>query len=129
MNVSVGDDTAPRTEWNDVVFNQLIASPSFISTYVPSVSLLLAMLSYLGGIGVVTWLWQRRRLAPRRLLIMLLSLATVSTVAGYAYFSHGGNVPDGVLLSSLSHVAATLVPVPVALKFPEARSYGCVASS
>ncbi len=96
----VGDDTAPRTEWNDVVFNQLIASPSFISTYVPSVSLLLAMLSYLGGIGVVTWLWQRRRLAPRRLLIMLLSLATVSTVAGYAYFSHGGNVPDGVLLSS-----------------------------
>jgi hypothetical protein len=97
---NTGDDAAPRTEWNDAVFNQLIASPSFISTYVPSGSLLFAMASYLGGIGVVTWLWQRRRLAPIRLLMTLTGIVFISAAAGYAHFSLGGNVPDGVLLSS-----------------------------
>jgi hypothetical protein len=97
---SAPDDTAPRTEWNDAVFNQLITSPSFISTYVPSGSLLLAMASYLGAIGVVTWLWQRRRLAPMRLLMTLIGIVFISVIAGYVHFSLGGNVPDGVLLSS-----------------------------
>lgn len=97
---SPGDETIPRTEWSDAVFNQLIASPSFISTYVPSGSLLLAMLSYLAAIGVLTWLWQRRRLAGRKMLLGVAMIAFVATVVGYAHFSRGGNVPDGVLLSS-----------------------------
>ena len=95
-----GDDLAPRTEWNDAVFNQLIASPSFISTYVPSGSLLLAMAIYLGAIGVVTWLWQRRHLPSIRLLMILVGIVSVSSVVGYVHFSLGGNIPDGVLLSS-----------------------------
>lgn len=97
---SPGDEIIPRTEWSDAVFNQLIASPSFISTYVPSGSLLFATVSYLAAIGVLTWLWQRRRLAGRSMLLGLAMIAVVATVAGYAHFSRGGNVPDGVLLSS-----------------------------
>lgn len=94
------DDPAPRTEWSDAVFNQLIASPKFISTYVPSASLLLAMVAYLAGIGAFAWLWQKKRLAPRLLLIGLMTFVAAGTAAGYVHFSHGGNIPDGVLLVS-----------------------------
>jgi len=97
---SPGDETIPRTEWSDAVFNQLIASPSFISSYVPSGSLLLAIVSYLAAIGVLTWLWQRRRLTERSMLLGVAIIAVVATLVGYAHFSRGGNVPDGVLLSS-----------------------------
>jgi hypothetical protein len=94
------DEPTLRTEWNDAVFSQLIVSPSFISTYVPSGSLLLAMTGYLLGIGGLAWLWQRKRAAPRMLLIGLVTFVTAGTVAGYIHFSHGGNIPDGVLLAS-----------------------------
>jgi hypothetical protein len=94
------DDPAPRTEWTDAVFNQLIASPKFIATYIPSASLLLAMSVYLVGIGMIAWQWQRKRMAPRLILIALLSFVTAGIAAGYVHFSHGGNVPDGVLLVS-----------------------------
>ena len=94
------EESSLRTEWNDGVFAQLIGSPSFISTYVPSGSLFLAMIAYLLGIGAITWLWQRKRLKPRVLLIALGSFVTAGTVAGYVHFSHGGNIPDGVLLAS-----------------------------
>ena len=90
----------PRTEWNDAVFNQLIASPKFIATYVPSASLLLAMTSYLLGIGAFAWLWQKKRAPRRRLLAALLTFVAGGTAAGYVHFSHGGNIPDGVLLVS-----------------------------
>jgi len=94
------EDPAPRSEWSDAVFNQLIASPKFISTYVPSGSLLLAMAGYLVGIGVLAWLWQKKRLAPRLLSIALITFVAAGTTAGYFHFSHGGNIPDGVLLVS-----------------------------
>ena len=90
----------PRTEWNDAVFNQLIASPKFIATYVPSVSLFFAMTGYLLGIGAFAWLWQKKRLAPRRLRVALLTFVAGGTAAGYVHFSQGGNTPDGVLLVS-----------------------------
>ena len=94
------DEPTLRTEWNDAVFNQLIVSPSFISTYVPSGSLLVAMTGYLLGIGGLAWLWQRKQAAPRTLLIGFVTFVTAGTVAGYVHFSHGGNIPDGVLLAS-----------------------------
>lgn len=100
MTSANSDGFAPHTEWNEAVFNQLIASPSFISTYVPSGSLLLASMAYLFGIGALTWFWQRRRLAARSLLLGFATLSCAATAAGYVYFSRGGNVPDGVLLSS-----------------------------
>jgi hypothetical protein len=94
------EEPLPRTEWSDAVFNQLIASPKFIATYVPSASLFLAMSGYLLGIGAIAWLWQKKRLAPRRLLVALITFVTGGTAAGYVHFSHGGNIPDGVLLVS-----------------------------
>lgn len=97
-----GSDDAPppRTEWSDAVFNQLIASPKFISTYVPSASLLFAMLGYLAGVGAFCWLWQKKRLAARLLLMAFGTFVAVGTAAGYLHFGQGGNIPDGVLLVS-----------------------------
>jgi hypothetical protein len=96
-----GAEEAPlRTDWNDSVFAQLIASPSFISTYVPSASLFFSMLGYFAGIVLLSWLWQRRRLSPRASLVALVSFISTASVAGYVHFSQGGNIPDGVLLSS-----------------------------
>ena len=93
-------ESPPRTEWSDAVFNQLIASPKFIATYVPSGALFIAILAYLGGVAVFAWLWQTRRLAPRVLVMSLMVFITGGSAAGYAHFSQGGNVPDGVLLVS-----------------------------
>ena len=97
-----GSDDAPppRTEWSDAVFNQLIASPKFISTYVPSASLLFAMLGYLAGVGAFSWLWQKKRLVPRLLLMAFGTFVAGGAAAGYVHFSQGGNIPDGVLLVS-----------------------------
>jgi hypothetical protein len=94
------DEVAPRTQWDDGVFSQLILSPSFISTYVPTGSLLLAMVGYLISVGLFTWLWQRKRLPGRALLTGFAVLVTFSAVAGYFLFSRGGNIPDAVLLSA-----------------------------
>jgi hypothetical protein len=94
------DEPAQRTEWNDAVFNQLIASPKFISTYVPSASLFLAMAAYLAGVSVFAWLWQKKRVSPRFLLLGLITFVAGGMAAGYVHFSQGGNIPDGVLLVS-----------------------------
>lgn len=98
--VGGGDEALPRTEWNDAVFNQLIASPSFIATYVPSGSLLLALVAYLVAVFALTWLWQRRHLSARRLGVVFLLLVSLGAAGGYIHFSRGGQIPDGVLLSS-----------------------------
>jgi len=93
-------DAPPRPQWDDTVFSQLIQSPSFISTYVPAGSLFLAILFYLVAVGYFSWLWQRKQLPPRILLICLTILIGFSTTGGYLFFSRGGNIPDGVLLTS-----------------------------
>lgn len=95
-----GDDSSPRTQWDDGVFSQLVLSPSFISAYVPNRSLFLAMVGYSIGLGVLTWLWQRRRLPARILFIGCAAWAVLSSIAGYLLFSRGGNIPDGVLLAA-----------------------------
>jgi hypothetical protein len=58
------------------------------------------MIGYLLGIGALAWLWQRKSMPPRMLLITLMAFVTAGTVGGYVHFSHGGNIPDGVLLTS-----------------------------
>jgi hypothetical protein len=95
-----GDDLAPRTRWDDAVFLQLILSPSFISAYLPTGSLFGAIVSYLIGIGIFSWLWQRRRFTKRLLAASFLFFMVLSSLGGYLLFSRGGNIPDGVLLSS-----------------------------
>jgi hypothetical protein len=94
-------EAAPvRTHWNDAVFNQLIASPRFIATYVPSASLFAAILSYFAGLAAVLWLWQKKRVAPKLLMLGLIAFLAAAGTAGYVYFSRGGNIPEGVLLIS-----------------------------
>jgi len=94
------DDSSPRTQWDDGIFSQLVLSPSFISAYVPNRSLFLAMVGYSIGLGVVTWLWQRRRWPARVLFIGCAAWVALSSIAGYLLFSRGGNIPDGVLLAA-----------------------------
>ncbi len=98
--LGIVDPAPPRSEWNDTVFGQLVASPTFISTYVPSGSLFLAILFYLFAVIVLPWLAQRRRLTLRAMLIGLSALASGAAVAGYFHFNRGGHIPDGVLISS-----------------------------
>jgi len=95
-----GDELAPRTRWDDAVFSQLILSPSFISTYLPTGSLFVAIVGYLIGIGLFSWLWQRQGFTRRALVSAFLFFVVFSTCGGYLLFSRGGNIPDGVLLSS-----------------------------
>ena len=98
--IGIDAQAAPRSEWNDAVFGQLIASPTFISTYVPSGSLFLAIFFYLFAIVVFPWLAQRRRLTLRAMLIGLSALVSGAAVGGYFHFNRGGHIPDGVLMSS-----------------------------
>ena len=95
-----GEELAPRTRWDDSVFSQLILSPSFISTYLPTGSLFVAIVGYLIGIGLFSWLWQRQAFTRRALVAAFLFFVVLSTGGGYLLFSRGGNIPDGVLLSS-----------------------------
>ena len=94
------DALSPRTRWDDAIFSQIIVSPSFISTYVPTRSLLLAMVGYFAALGILAWLWQKSRLPARKIVMCLAIVVGLAAAAGYPLFSRGGNVPDGVLLSS-----------------------------
>lgn len=89
-----------QARWDDAVFSQLLAHPSFISAYVPVRSFFLWTLSYLGGIAVLAWRWRQQRPGRRNLILCFLLLHAVSSVGGYLYFSRRGNVPDGVLLTA-----------------------------
>jgi hypothetical protein len=96
-----GEDVLPpRTRWDDAIFSQIIVSPSFISTYVPTRSLLLGIIGYFAALGMLALLWQKSRLPARKLVVGLGIVVALAATAGYPLFSRGGNVPDGVLLSS-----------------------------
>lgn len=95
-----GGRSTLQTSWDESVFFQLLWNPSFISTYVPVRSFFLLLLFYLGGLSLLAWLWQQRRLPRRALVLSLLSLVVFSSFGGYLHFSRGGNIPDGVLVSS-----------------------------
>jgi hypothetical protein len=87
-------------QWDETVFFRLFTNPSFISTYVPTVSLLVALASYLAAMCFFIWLWQRRRLPRRTVVGGAAGIILASAAGGYLFFSRGGNVPDGVLLAS-----------------------------
>ncbi|MFQ5902087.1 MAG: hypothetical protein ACE5JO_00185 [Candidatus Binatia bacterium] len=89
-----------QASWNEPVFLKLLLKLSFISTYVPAGSFLLWLLLYLGGLGLLAWLWLQQRLPRRTLVLSFLSLVAFSSFGGYLYFNRGGNIPDGVLFSS-----------------------------
>ena len=94
------DSAPPHSEWNDAVFAQLVASPTFISTYVPSGALFLAIFFYFFAIVILPWLAHRQRMTLRVMLIGLLALVSGAALGGYFHFNRGGHIPDGVLMSS-----------------------------
>ncbi|HXV80709.1 MAG TPA: hypothetical protein VEG60_12600 [Candidatus Binatia bacterium] len=100
LSPASGEELPPRTRWDDALFSQLILSPSFISTYLPTGSLFVAIVGYLLCIGLFSWLWQRRAFSRPTLATAFLTFIVLSTCGGYLLFSRGGNIPDGVLLSS-----------------------------
>jgi hypothetical protein len=100
LGSSALDDPAPRSEWNDGIFTQLVTSPTFVARYVPSASLLIGIVLYLAGIGIIALQWQRKRQSPRALAGIFFGFVAAATLAGYFQFHRGGNIPDAVLLSS-----------------------------
>jgi hypothetical protein len=58
------------------------------------------MVGYLGGIGIFAWLWQNERFARHRIAPFFFGFVVFATTGGYLLFGRGGNIPDGVLLSS-----------------------------
>lgn len=103
----VRDDIAVRAQWDDTVFTQLILNPSFISTHVPTRALLAALAVYFAGLGVITWLWQQKRLPVRAGVAGFAAWIVLVSVGGYVHFSGGGTIPEGVLLvSSLAEISA-----------------------
>ena len=113
QNLSGGrrrDEPRARTRWDDaVIFAQLIHSPSFISTYLPTGSLFVAIVGYLIAIGFSHGFGNARVGTRRALVAAFLFFVVFSTCGGYLLFSRGGNIPDGVLLSSTCWKAAPMV--------------------
>jgi hypothetical protein len=97
---SVELPSSPQTSWDESIFSQLLLEPSFLVTYVPLRSLFVWLLFYLGGLGVLWWLWFQRRFPRRRVLFALVILISISSFGGCLHFEQGGYMPDGVLLSS-----------------------------
>ena len=89
-----------QTSWTESVFSRLLSEPSFISGYVPVRPLFLWLLLYLGGLGLLAWLWRRERLSGRALILSFFSMVVLFSFGGYLYFSWGRNIPDGILVSS-----------------------------
>jgi len=88
------------TVWDETVFSQLLFNPSFIAVYLPLGSFLLWIMVYFGGLGFLVWLWHQKRLPCRLIVMSLIFWIFLSSFGGYFHFDRGGNVPDGVLLSS-----------------------------
>jgi hypothetical protein len=100
LTPAVGDGGSKRLQWNEAIFSQLLVSPSFVSAYIPTRSLFVAIVVYLAGVFALSWCWQRRRITWRTLALSCAGWVAFSAAGGYLFFSRGGQVPDGVLLAA-----------------------------
>ena len=94
------ENASLRSQWNNGIFAQALLSPWFVSTYVPTRSLFLAIAGYLAGLAVLAQLWQRRRMTRRAVTAACCGWIVCAAGAGYVYFSRGGGAPEGVLLAA-----------------------------
>jgi hypothetical protein len=95
-----GENKLSHGLWDEAVFTQLLLNPALTVSYVPIRAFLVWTVVYLAALGVLTWLWQSRRLGWRALGVSFLSVVTVASCGGYVWFIRGGNIPDGVLVAS-----------------------------
>jgi hypothetical protein len=100
LTPTAGESAPIRSQWNDAIFSQLLLSPSFISAYIPTASLFLAIVGYVTGVLALSVLWQRRRISQRTLALLCCGWILLCGASGFVFFSRGGQVPDGVLLTA-----------------------------
>ena len=100
LTPAAAENPSLRPQWSEAIFSQVLLSPWFVSTYVPSRSLVFAIAVYLAGMVVLARLWQRRRMTRRALAAACCGWIACVAVAGYLFFSHGGRSPEGVLLAA-----------------------------
>jgi hypothetical protein len=91
---------AAPAAWDDAVFSQLLYNRAVASIYLPVGAFAGCIVAYLVGLGLLTWLWDRRRLVPRSLGAAFLTLVVSASFGGYWYFIRSGRIPDGVLVTS-----------------------------
>jgi hypothetical protein len=95
-----GENKLSQALWDEAVFSQLLLNPALTASYVPIRAFFVWTVFYLTALGVLTWLWQSRRLGWRALGVSFLSVVTFASCGGYLWFIRGGNIPDGVLVAS-----------------------------
>ncbi|MBI4527921.1 MAG: hypothetical protein HY695_29345 [Deltaproteobacteria bacterium] len=95
------ETSAPSAlKWNAEIFGQFVLHPLFASSYVPIKSFVLWVLLYLGGLGILAWLSETRRLCRRDLALGFLSLVTVSSLGGFFHLGGRSGLSDGVFVSA-----------------------------
>ncbi|MGH8514859.1 MAG: hypothetical protein ACREV8_13140, partial [Gammaproteobacteria bacterium] len=95
-----GDNRLSQALWDEAVFSQLLLNPALTASYVPVRAFFVWTGFYLTALGVLTWLWQSRRLGWRALGVSFLAVVAFASCGGYLWFIRGGNIPDGVLVAS-----------------------------
>ncbi len=94
------EEPVARAEWNDTIFTQLITQPN---VHFDLCALWFAVSRHRGlspGDRIAQLGMAARPVGDDAGNDFPLLLVTVGSAAGYVYFSRGGHIPDGVLLSS-----------------------------
>jgi hypothetical protein len=94
------ENTALRTQWTRSIFSQVLLTPWFVATYVPTRPMFFAVAAYLAGMFLLAQLWQRWRVGLRTLAFACFAWIAIAAVAGFLYFNRGGQSPEGVLLTA-----------------------------
>ena len=100
LKPATGERPPPRPHWNEAISSQLLLSPWFIASYIPTRALFFVILGYLAGQFVLFRLWQRRRVARGVLVSACCAWILCTAIAGWFFFSRGERTPEGVLLAA-----------------------------
>ena len=100
LKPAVAEKPPPRPHWNETISSQLLVSPWFVGSYIPTRALFFVILGYLAGQVVLLRLWQRRRIAARALALAGSAWIVSTAAAGWFFFSRGERTPEGVLLAA-----------------------------
>lgn len=92
--------SSPQSTWDERVFSVLFATHSFAAASNALFPFLVSFALYGGGLVILARLWRAKRLSDKVAALSFFSLVGLAASGGTFYFYRGGNLPDGVLLSS-----------------------------